>query len=92
MIPFPGAGLYALYYLGDFPAYAPIAPPASGAGELPIYIGRAALRKARIEGVLTSTLQPVLYQRLREHTTTLNQVQNLPVQEFRCRYLVTDDI
>ena len=92
--PFPGAGLYALYYLGDFPAYAPIAPPASGPGELPIYISRAKSpgAKAGVEGLLTPTIEPVLYRRLCEHATTLNQTQNLVLQDFHCRYLATDDI
>ena len=39
--PFPGTGMYALYYLGGFPAYAPIAPPVAEPAEVPIYVGRA---------------------------------------------------
>jgi hypothetical protein len=91
---FPGAGLYALYYLGDFPAYAPIAPPASGPGDLPIYIGRAIppMARAGVVGLLPPTTEPVLYKRLCEHASTLNHVQNLLLRDFRCRYLVIDDI
>ncbi|MCH7885481.1 MAG: Eco29kI family restriction endonuclease, partial [Planctomycetes bacterium] len=33
---FPGAGVYALYYNGNFPAYAPIKGT-----ETPIYVGKA---------------------------------------------------
>jgi len=39
---FPGAGLYALYYTGDFEPYRAIAPPARKVGDIPIYVGRAA--------------------------------------------------
>jgi hypothetical protein len=91
---FPGAGLYALYYLGDFPAYAPIAPPETHPGELPIYVGRAIPRGARagIGGLLATTTEPVLYQRLCQHAASLDRAENLLLEDFRCRYLVVDDI
>jgi len=92
--PFPGAGLYALYYLGDFPAYAPIAPPVAEAGDLPIYVGRAIPRgtRAGVGGLLATTTEPVLYQRLCQHAVSLNSAENLLLHDFRCRYLVVDDI
>jgi hypothetical protein len=91
---FSGAGLYALYYLGSFPAYAPIVPPARAPGDVPIYVGRAIPRGARAgaEGLLPTTTEPVLYQRLCEHASSLRTVANLRVEDFRCRYLVVDDI
>jgi hypothetical protein len=91
---FPGAGLYALYYLGGFPAYAAIVPPATEPGELPIYVGRAIPRGARagIGGLLATTTEPVLYQRLVQHAASLYQAENLSLDDFRCRYLVVDDI
>ncbi|MFP4055502.1 MAG: Eco29kI family restriction endonuclease [Candidatus Brocadiia bacterium] len=36
--PFDGPGVYALYYAGEFPPYAPIA---SADSERPIYVGKA---------------------------------------------------
>lgn len=92
--PFLGAGLYALYYLGDFPAYAPIAPPASEPGELPIYVGIAVPRGAGagVGGLLATTEEPVLFQRLCQHAISLERAENLLLQDFRCRYLVVDDI
>jgi hypothetical protein len=92
--PFVGAGLYALYYVGSFPAYAAIAPPACDAGEVPIYVGRAIPRGARAggDGLLPTTTEPVLYKRLFQHAASLGQVQNLNLADFRCRYLVVDDI
>ena len=91
---FPGAGLYGLYYLGSFPAYAPIVPPARAPGEVPIYVGRAIPRGARsgAEGLLPTTTEPVLYQRLCQHASSLQNAENLRIEDFRCRYLVVDDI
>jgi hypothetical protein len=91
---FPGTGLYALYYLGDFPAYAPIAPPASEPGQLPIYVGRAIPRGARagVGWQLGTIEEPVLFQRLREHAISLDRVANLSLRDFRCRYLVINDV
>jgi hypothetical protein len=91
---FPGAGLYALYYLGDFPAYAPIAPPASEPGELPIYVGRATRRDVRagIGGLMATTEEPILFQRLRQHATSLDRAANLFLRDFRCRHLVINDV
>jgi hypothetical protein len=34
----------------------------------------------------------VLYRRLREHADSLRATRDLDVNEFRCRYLVVDDI
>lgn len=91
---FPGAGLYALYYLGDFLAYAPIAPPMAEPGEVPIYVGRAIPRGARagVGGLLPTTAEPVLHQRLCQHAASLANAENLLLEDFRCRYLVVDDI
>ena len=91
---YPGAGLYALYYLGDFSAYAPIVPPAREPGEVPIYVGRAIPRGARagVGGLLPTTTEPVLYLRLCQHASSLDNAENLQLEDFRCRYLVVDDI
>jgi hypothetical protein len=92
--PFAGAGLYALYYVGAFAAYAPITPPERDPGEIPIYVGRAIRRGARagVGGLLAITTETVLYQRLLEHAASLAYAQNLDLEDFRCRFLVVDDI
>lgn len=101
--PFAGAGLYAIYYLGDFEPYRPITPPEREPGEVPIYVGRAIPRGARAGagGLLATTIEPVLFQRLREHGRSIEQVEqhaaeraqpNLRLANFRCRFLVADDI
>ena len=92
--PFAGAGLYALYYFGPFSAYEPIVPPRRELGEMPIYVGRAIPRGARagVGGLLATTTEPVLYQRLLGHAASLSYAENLELDDFRCRFLVVDDI
>src|SRR6266566_994232 len=101
---FSGAGLYAIYYFGSFPAYAPIAASARGVDEVPIYVGRARPKGARqgvVEGLDATTPEPVLFERLREHANSIDAVElhagqrdqaSLRIEDFRCRYLVADDI
>jgi len=100
---FAGAGLYAIYYVGDFEAYRAITPPRRDTGDVPLYVGRAIPRGARAGagGLLLTTTEPVLFQRLREHGRSIEQVErhaeearqpNLRLSDFRCRYLVADDI
>ena len=91
---FAGAGLYAIYYHGDFPAYAPITPPRREKGEVPIYVGRAIPKGARagVGSLLSTTTEPVLYRRLAEHARSIQQAENLRLDDFSCRYLVVDDI
>ena len=100
---FGGAGLYAIYYTGAFPAYEAIAPPAREEGEVPIYVGRARPNGARqgVEGLDVTTSDPVLFDRLKEHANSIRNVEtyaaehgeaNLRLEDFKCRYLVADDI
>jgi hypothetical protein len=92
--PFTGAGIYALYYLGDFPAYSRIAEQnAHDAWAKPIYVGKAVPAGARRGGYGLGELPgEVLYRRLREHAASIQQVTNLSLGDFTCRYLVVDDI
>jgi hypothetical protein len=91
---FIGAGLYALYYTGDFPAYRRIAEQNShDAWALPIYVGKAVPAGARKGGYgLGAAPGEVLYRRLCEHALSIQQTANLALSDFRCRYLVVDDI
>ena len=100
---FRGAGLYALYYTGDFEPYRPIAPPVHEAGEIPIYVGRAVPRGARAggDGLRPTTTEPALFNRLREHERSIRMVEkyarqmqhaNIRLSDFQCRFLVVDDI
>jgi hypothetical protein len=92
-VSFVGAGIYAIYYVGDFPAYAPIAARNRDERlEAPIYIGKAIPAGARRGGGLGVTSGPVLFRRLNEHAQSIAQAENLHLADFLCRYLVVDDI
>lgn len=91
---FVGAGIYALYYRGDFPAYRHLAGQnRAGRWLLPLYVGKAVPPGARKGGYgLGESPGDVLHRRLREHATSLQQATNLALADFACRYLVVDDI
>jgi hypothetical protein len=100
---FAGAGLYTLYYVGGLPDYAAITAPQPPQPGVPIYAGRAQPPGAR-QGALgldSTTSEPVLFDRLREHANSVRSVEQyasetgqagLRVSDFRCRHLVADDI
>lgn len=92
--PFVGAGIYALYYMGNFPAYRRIAERnVHDTWAMPIYVGKAVPAGARRGGYgLSEPPGEVLYRRLREHAASIQQATNLTLSDFRCRYLVVDDI
>jgi Eco29kI restriction endonuclease len=89
-----GAGLYALYYAGDFSAYQRVAElNRHNAWEMPIYVGKAVPAGARKGGYgLGAASGEVLYRRLCEHAVSIQQTTNLALSDFRCRYLIVDDI
>ena len=86
--PFVGAGIYAIYYIGEFPPYKPLV-----AEEIPIYVGKAVPPGAR-KGNFGLNIDPgqALYKRLKEHSESIRQSSNLKITDFECRYLVVDDI
>jgi hypothetical protein len=91
---FEGAGIYAIYYTGNFKPYAPIAlRNQQNIYSAPIYVGKAVPAGSR-RGGLGLGIAPgqVLFSRLREHADSIQQATNLRIEDFRCRYLVVDDI
>ena len=90
---FVGAGIYAIYYTGDFRAYRPIAEQnRDNKFDRPIYVGKAVPPGARKGGFgLSTTPGNALFNRLREHSKSI-EVTNLRLTDFFCRYLVSDDI
>lgn len=80
--PFYGSGVYAIYYNGSFPAYAPIKRT-----ETPIYVGQAAPTTA---GARTPMDQgDKLTSRLKEHRRNIARATStLDVKDFECRTLV----
>jgi len=83
---FPGAGVYAVYYTGDFRAYARIA---RAEHQIPIYVGKAIPAGGR-KGQTGVTPSPgnELFKRLKEHAQSIEQTENLRLDDFTCRYLV----
>lgn len=92
--PFLGAGIYALYYTGPFPAYHPVAVEKKNRRfKKPIYVGKAIPAGARKGGFgLDAPAGTVLFNRLVEHAESIRQTGNLDLKDFFCRYLVVDDI
>ena len=91
--PFNGAGIYAIYYAGDFPLYAPLAKRnRKGRFEIPIYVGKAIPAGGRKGGDLSASAGRVLYNRLAEHAESIEVSGNLDIDDFKCRALVVDDI
>lgn len=90
---FKGAGIYAIYYSGGFPPYAPIAVSADGGSEMPIYVGKAVPPGSRQGGInLSARPTTALYTRLVQHAGSIEAVANLELKDFSCRYLVVDDV
>jgi hypothetical protein len=91
---FLGAGVYAIYYTGDFPAYRRIAERNRDSKfDWPIYVGKAIPAGARRGGLgLTIAPSRALFNRLAEHAQSVREATNLRIEDFHCRYLVVDDI
>lgn len=90
---FDGAGIYAIYYCGDFPAYEAIANcNRGGCFRTPIYVGKAVPKGARKGGDLEASHGKVLHDRLKQHKRSIEEASNLNIADFHCRYLVADDI
>jgi hypothetical protein len=88
-----GAGVYAIYYHGDYPLYARLAARNLAPNfEAPIYVGKAVPKGGRKGGELEPANTFALYDRLREHAESIDATKNLRLADFHCRYLVVDDI
>lgn len=92
--PFIGAGVYVLYYTGDFAAYKKLAEHnRDGRFEWPIYVGKAVPAGARKGGQgLDIDHGKALVNRLNDHSESIAAAKNLNLEDFFCRYLVVDDI
>lgn len=91
--PFEGAGIYAIYYTGDFEAYESLARFNRDSKFLwPIYVGKAVPAGARMGANLELPAGKVLHKRLKEHADSVKVAENLDIKDFHCRFLVVDDI
>lgn len=91
---FEGAGVYAIYYTGDFKPYAPYRNDATkDVYDKPIYVGKAVPTGARTGGVgIGKASSKNLSKRLNEHLKSVKEVENLDGKDFYFRYLIVDDI
>ncbi len=91
---FTGAGIYAIYYSGEFEPYRAISfRSAVAPREIPIYVGKAVPPGARKGNFgLNSDPGQALFKRLNEHAESIDLATNLEIQDFHCRYLIVDDI
>mgnify|MGYP005837756775 CR=1 FL=1 len=86
---FSGVGVYALYLLTDDGIYQSIA---EARATRPIYVGKAVpagWRTARVRDLSQST---ALFRRLREHSRSVAQAQNLSLSQFRLRFMILDGV
>ncbi len=90
---FSGAGLYAIYYKGEFSAYELIAERNQGGDfTAPLYVGKAVPKGARKGGSLEAEPGTVLYNRIMQHRRSIEEAENLELEDFHCRFLIVDDI
>ena len=92
-----GAGIYAIYYVGDLPIYGYLAAKNQDKlFEQPIYVGKAIPEGSRKGGVNSQKnkrkSQTPLRKRLSEHRSSIRSVAGLRVEDFFYRYLVVDDV
>ena len=89
-----GAGVYAIYYTGDFPSYTPVAAKNRGdAFEQPIYVGKAVPKGARKGGLtFDASAGTAMRDRLRQHASSIREATNIELADFQYRSLVVDDI
>jgi hypothetical protein len=88
---FAGTGVYGLYYAGDYELYAEISRANQRGCVQPIYVGKAVppgWRTARSQ----ETEAPVLYRRLQEHARSIQQAEELLIDDFSCRFVILCDI
>lgn len=81
---FEGAGVYTIHYGGPFDAYRDMPEP--------IYVGKADPRGKRQGRGRTMAVRTVLHDRLTRHARSIEQVENLDLRDFTCRWLVLDDV
>jgi len=89
---FSGAGIYALYYTGNYTHYKLLADANSaGAFAQPIYVGKAVPSGAR-RGITIATSTSALFNRVNDHRQSIDAAFNLDLRDFFARWLVVEPI
>jgi hypothetical protein len=83
---FGGAGIYAIFYSGTDPLYAPIADTLT-----PIYVGKAVPAGSRTGRTSSNIVLPIR-DRIMEHANSVRQAPSLALGDFSFRYLVTEEM
>ena len=89
---FHGTGVYAIYYIGKFNLYKEIAERNRIEFALPIYVGKAVprgWRQARVEDQYGKKSYE-LNGRLKEHSRSIDQTNNLELADFCCRFMILE--
>ena len=93
---FQGAGIYVIYYKGAFPAYQAMTAQntITNMPRWPIYVGKAIPAGGRKGAFIldASITTAALCNRLRQHAESIQAVTNLDLADFRCRFLVVQDL
>ena len=88
---FAGAGVYALYYIGRSGIYQKFGKTVNRLEYArPIYVGKtvpAGWRQSRTSVTEPSTGRP-LFSRLRQHAKSIEEVKNLGITDFMCRFMI----
>ncbi|GAA4094672.1 Eco29kI family restriction endonuclease [Actinomadura miaoliensis] len=87
--PMYGSGIYALYYKGPHELYAPIS---SEECKKPIYVGQARPKGTRKGGAEDSENSTALWDRLKDHRSSIEQACDLEVADFMVRHLVAIEV
>jgi hypothetical protein len=90
-----GAGVYIIYYTGNFELYAPIVEKnIDNKFTQPIYIGKAIPKGGRKGGISEDAAAKgkALKERLSQHYASVNETDNLDAADFYYQCLIVDDI
>jgi hypothetical protein len=85
---FHGAGVYALYYMGDFEPYQLVSKANKSEISLPIYVGKAVPPGWRTARIRKSDDSRVLHNRICEHARSVTHTKSLDVKDFRIRFMI----
>lgn len=90
---FTGAGVYVIYYNGNFPTYEKLSSLNADSLTVPIYVGKAVPAGGRrgLDITMGSNTR-VLADRIRQHANSVRAAENLDIADFAARWLVVDDI
>lgn len=90
---FNGAGIYATYYTGGFPAYKIVRDlNIDDQWLMPIYVGKAVPKGGRQGIDEPPATNTAVWSRLREHAKSVEAATNLDIDHFWARWVIIDDI